>query len=527
MPHSDLSPTTPAPTHLDGILPVLAAFAIILGLAGCASLPEVIDKTPSYAIKGTDNTTLGQLFADKVPANPELSGLYLLDSGLEAIGARIYLADTAELSIDAQYYFIVADITGHVFVQSLLAAADRGVRVRLLIDDIQAVNHDPGLAALDSHPNFEVRVFNPFANRGFKWLDFIVDFGRVNRRMHNKSFTVDNQVTIVGGRNIGDEYFEARPDLDFGDLDLLAYGPVVREVSTAFDAYWNSSPAVPISVMVKKEKRTLTLDEVRTELNAHRDEVGNTPYRDAVTNTRLASSPGVLQLTWCEADTVYDLPEKVSTAREDRSTHIGPLLAPLAITSRRELIVISPYFVPTDGGVDLLRGVRSNGAAVIILTNSLAATDVSAVHAGYAPYRKPLLEGGVTLYEARPNAKRKQKSGREWIGASRSSLHAKAFVFDRRWAFVGSYNVDPRSASINTEMGLLIDCPVMAEEMAESLLHSIGEIAYRVELDDAGRLVWYAGDGPGKQVFTNEPEASFWRRFSVGLIGVLPIEGQL
>jgi len=523
--HSGPSPIS-APALQNRAHRVFAAIATILALAGCASLPEEIDKTPSYAIEGTRETELGQLFAGQAAANPGLSGLYLLNSGLEAIGARIYLADTADRSIDAQYYFIVGDTTGHVFIQALLAAADRGVRVRLLLDDIQAVNHDPGLAALDSHPNFEVRVFNPFANRGFKWLDFMVDFGRVNRRMHNKSFTVDNQVTIVGGRNIGDEYFEARPDLDFGDLDLLAYGPVVREVSTAFDTYWNSNPAVPISALVKEHKRTLTLDEIRVQLNAYRDAAIKTSYRDAVASTRLATVPGVPQLTWCHADTVYDLPEKVSTAREDRSTHIGPLLTPLAITSRRELIVVSPYFVPTDRGVDMLRGVRSNGVEVIVLTNSLAATDVAAVHAGYAPYRKPLLEGGITLYEVRPDAQRKQKEGRKWIGASRSSLHAKAFIFDRRWAFVGSFNFDPRSATLNTEMGLLVDCPVLAEEMAEDLLSVIDQMAYRVELDAAGDLVWFAGDPPD-QIFTSEPGAGFWRRFSTGLIGLLPIEGQL
>ena len=507
-------------------LPLLF-IALTLLTAGCATRPEVIDKTPSSALQGTEETQLGQLFADQAAEHPGLAGLYLLGTGLEAIGARLFLADQAEVSIDAQYYFVADDTTGQLFIERLLKAADRGVRVRLLLDDIATAGHDSGLAALDSHPNLEVRVFNPFGHRGARLLDFLFDFRRVNRRMHNKSFTVDNQVTVVGGRNIGDEYFQAREDLDFGDIDLLAFGPVVNEVSAAFDAYWNSAPATPIAALVDGSRGSSDLDDLRLALQQNLVATENSPYKEAVTSTRLARTPGRPELLWCPTEAVYDLPEKVNRDRKDRSAHLGPLLAPYLINARREVLIISPYFVPGQRGVELLRGVRSNGAEVVVITNSLAATDVGAVHAGYAPYRKPLLEGGIELHEVHPDPDQAIRAKRGGQSTSRASLHAKALVVDRRWIYVGSFNFDPRSLELNTEMGLLTDCPALAADRAETFIRDLERLAYRLTLDADGELAWHAVEARGVMTYTSEPEVGFWRKLGVSLLGLLPLEDQL
>jgi putative cardiolipin synthase len=510
-------------------LPFLSGFALLAVLlgSGCATPRVAVDKPVSHALQGTEGTQLGRLYADQAASHDGLSGLYLITSGLEAIGTRLHLADRAEASIDAQYYFVQDDTTGRLFIERLLRAADRGVRVRLLLDDIVAVAHDPGLAALNSHPNIEVRVFNPFARREARLLDFLFDFARVNRRMHNKSFTVDNQVSIVGGRNIGDEYFEAREDLDFGDLDLLAFGPVVNEVSAAFDAYWNSTPATPIEALVSESRRTVTLDTLRTTLQQNLETAKISPYRDAVASTQLLRATERPRLLWCRTEAVYDLPEKVTRDRKDRAQHLGPLLAPYLINARSELVLISPYFVPGRRGVELLRGVRSNGAEVIVVTNSLASTDVSAVHAGYAPYRKPLLEGGIALHEVRPDPDEQIMSKRGRRGSTRSSLHAKAILFDRRWIYVGSFNLDPRSLELNTEMGLLSDCPELARSRAQEFIRDLDRLTYRVALDADGNLAWHAVDGQDETVHTSEPEVGFWRQLGVRLMGLLPIEDQL
>jgi len=509
-------------TRLAGLLVILVLFT-----AGCATRPQAVDKPLTHALDDTGNTHLGRLYADEVATHRGASGLYLIASGLEAIGARLHLADRAEASIDAQYYFVVDDTTGRLFIERLLKAADRGVRVRLLLDDIAAVNHDPGLSALDSHPHIEVRVFNPFAYRNFTALDFLFDFRRVNRRMHNKSFTVDNQVTIVGGRNIGDEYFQAREDLDFGDLDLLAFGPVVNEVSAAFDAYWNSAPATPISALVDESRRTIELGDLRITMQQNLDAALQTPYKDAVESTQLARKAGRPELFWCRSEAVYDLPGKVSSDRSDSTHRLGPLLAPYLINAQQQVLVISPYFVPGERGVELLRGVHSNGTEVIVVTNSLASTDVSAVHAGYAPYRKPLLEGGIELHEVRPDPDDQIRKKRGKRSSSRSSLHAKAFVFDRRWLYVGSFNFDPRSLELNTEMGLLCDCPELAGALADELIEDLGRATYRVTLDSDGELAWHTMDAGGETIHRSEPGVGFWRRFGVLLMGLLPIEGQL
>ena len=474
--------------------------ALSLCLTGCASLPVNSGRTASTALPPIDSTHLGQMLAGGIAKHPGESGVCPLASGADALAARIALADIAERSLDVQYYIWHGDETGLQLAQHILAAADRGVRVRVLLDDFGSTAKDESLLALDGHPNVEVRVYNPIALRGMRVLGSLMDFSRTTRRMHNKSFTADNQATIVGGRNIGNEYFGADEALDFADLDVLAVGPVVREVSTAFDMFWNSSAAYPITTVNRQVAPPGVLDKLR----------GHPSQQEARIAQRIRD--GELAFDWCKAWVVCDSPEK-TTKLPAREQQLVGQLRPTLTATKKELVIISPYAVPGKKGMEFFRDMRRRGVRVILVTNSLASTDGVPVHAGYSRYRKELLRMGVELYELKP-------TGNE-------SLHAKSFAFDRQDLFIGSFNLDPRSANLNTEMGIVFESPARAGPMVEKLEAKLAEKAWRVELvpgpDHSSRLVWVSKDG--RQMV--EPGASFSRRLTVALIGWLPVEGQL
>jgi putative cardiolipin synthase len=508
----------------------IGALCLILVLVGCASLPTDYPRVPSRAFTDTGETRLGRELEPVINGHPGESGVHPLISGTDALAARLLLIDAAERSIDVQYYFIRDDTTGSIFAERLLHAADRGVRVRVLIDDLSA-GDDDALIAFDTIPNLEIRVFNPLAERKLRGLDFLTDFPRVNRRMHNKSFIADNQVAIVGGRNIGDEYFEAGPDLDFNDLDLLAVGPVVREVSAAFDAYWNSEQAVPIAALAD-DGDSADLADLRRELMVLAEEALSSPYAAALSNTAFIENleEGTLPLYWGEAQVLYDLPEKVTASTNDLGAHLELQLRPILDTARSEIFFISPYFVPGEWGLEYFRILREKQLRIVVITNSLATTDVSVVHAGYAPYRRALLEEGVELYELKPNALNRWRGQSKETETAPVSLHTKAFVVDRGLLFVGSLNLDPRSFQHNTEMGILFEHEELATLFAEGILAELPSDTYRLELVDGGaqpRLEWVEWK-PGREVrHRQDPETGFWLRFSIDLLALLPIEGQL
>jgi putative cardiolipin synthase len=500
---------------------VTASFAV-----GCASVDWDAPKAHTTALVRPPSKALASAFE----AHPDESGFLLLADGIEALGARLLLANHARTSLDAQYYFILDDVTGHAFFRELLNAADRGVRVRLLLDDIATSGYDPGLAALDSHQHFEVRIFNPFTRSKGRLLSGASEFRRVNRRMHNKSLTADGTATVIGGRNIGAEYFAANEDVNFGDLDVLGFGPVAREAGSAFDDYWNSEAAVPISVLAAApEDPTAALSAVREALDESFATLDDGLYRAALKTTILEQvelAPNMLE--WASARLVYDAPEKSRAGTRPDAAVADQLRAPLREAIERaqsELLVISPYFVPLKSGVEALCALTKRGVRTLVITNSLAATDVSAVHAGYAPYRKALLECGVELYEARGDV-RIQGTGRGGVGMSASSLHAKGFLIDRNRLFVGSFNWDPRSVGINTEMGVLIDSPALANQVAGRIDDTMQQNAYRVELRD-GKICWIAHEDGQELVLSKEPDTSFWKRFVTGFLKLLPIRGQL
>jgi putative cardiolipin synthase len=481
-------------------------------LAGCASLPAGVERMPSGAFADTDGTRLGRAVAPAAAANAGKSGIHPIANSRDAFAARVLLARAAERSLDVQYYIWRDDTTGTLLFQELWEAAERGVRVRLLLDDNSTRGLDEHLSALDAHPRIEVRLFNPYASRGGRLGELLTDFARLNRRMHNKSFTADNQATIVGGRNIGDEYFGAESPVAFSDLDVLAVGAVVKAVSSSFDAYWASESAYPASSLI----RAAPAFEARGTLQQQPEAA---KYLEAVRATPLVREllAGSLPLEWASARIVSDDPSKVLHPPERADLHMLPRLVAALGDPAREIDLISPYFVPAKEGSAALRALAERGVTVRILTNSLAATDVAAVHAGYAKYREELLHSGVRLYELKPTVEQSARGVPG--GSSDASLHAKTFAVDRSRIFVGSFNLDPRSARLNTEMGVVVESAALARQLSAALDAGLPPNAYEVRLAE-GRLEWLDGD----RRYTSDPGTGFLQRAWIGLLSILPIE---
>lgn len=499
---------------------------IAFSLAACGGLPKGGERTPSTAMTGNSGTRLAAAVRPRVAAHPGQSGLHELPLGEEALAARMALADAAQRSLDVQYFIWNKDMAGKVLLEHLFRAADRGVRVRLLLDDLGTMPGDAELLAIDSHPNIEVRMFNPVALRSPRLLGMVADFGRINKRMHNKSFTADGQISIVGGRNIGDEYFAADAVMNFADLDVAVIGPVVKEVSAAFDLYWNNQSAIPITALARQNTTPEQFAAKRAALVAHTETAKASAYAQSLRDSEFARQLRNRSVTyqWGKATIVNDHPDKVATSAKKTETHLAPQLRAVVDKTKRELFLITPYFVPGKEGVALLAGVRQRGARVVVITNSLASTDGVPVHSKYQLYRKPLIEAGVELYEIKPTVGAQlERRFREPAGSSTGGLHAKTFSFDRRIGFIGSYNLDPRSNKLNTEMGVLFDCPPLAKRLPEQTERNLSQKAYRVELD-RGRLVWVTGEGDKKVRHTSEPDATFMKRLKARVISWLPIE---
>ena len=399
------------------------------------------------------------------------------------------------------------------------------MRVRLLLDDNGTSGLDAELAALASHPLIEVRLFNPFVIRNPKWLGYLTDFSRANRRMHNKSFTADNQATIVGGRNVGDEYFGATAGVLFADLDVLAIGPVVPEVSSDFDRYWASASAYPVEQLLPAASDTDLRELKRRALNLENDQAA-TDYVRAISESDFVRQllSGTLEFDWARTRMVSDNPAKGlgESEKEDLLAHkLGQILG----EPESRVALISPYFVPTRAGVDAFAALASKGIEVSILTNSLDATDVAAVHAGYAKRRKSLLQAGIHLYEMRrlsPNDDRNQSAGP--FGSSGSSLHAKTFAVDGERMFVGSFNFDPRSINLNTELGFVIESPALSEKIHQAFEETIPLRAYEVRLTENGELYWIEHVDGDVIRHGQEPNTGFLQRTGIFLLSILPIE---
>ncbi len=508
------------------------AAALAIALSGCASLPVVTDKSVSQVLADTQATRLGRTAEQLVRDHPGQSGFLAMGDGRQAFATRMRLADLAERSIDLQTYIFHADDTGMLMFDRLKRAADRGVRVRLLLDDNNTAGLDPIIAMLDAHPHIEVRLFNPFANRRFRMAGYATDFSRLNRRMHNKSFTVDNQATVVGGRNIGDEYFQAGQGTTFADLDVLAIGGIVGEVSSLFDRYWRSASAYPAASMVGD---TAPIDAKAFDAGVRliQEAPQAAAYIQALLNAPQVQDlmAGRAQVEWATVRLIYDDPEKVLNPTDRLDLQMTPQLEATLGKPATALDLVSPYFVPGEAFALALQQMAQRGVRVRILTNSLAATDVTAVHAGYAKWRKELLRAGVVLLELKPSAVPLSKKSGETDkpkggpgGSSKASLHAKTFGVDGQRIFVGSFNLDPRSARLNTEMGVVIDSPRFATDLAVALDRAPQAAAYVVRLTAEGELEWIDGDGT---VYTTEPQTGAMRRATVQVLSWLPIEWML
>ena len=513
---------------MTGLMRQACLLAVFAALYGCASVDFDYPKLESAALTDTADSSLGKDFAGLAELHPGESGFFPMSDGIDALASRLLLAERAERSIDAQYYLIKNDIVSHVFISVLLRAADRGVRVRLLVDDMFTAGADAGIAGLDSHPNFEIRIFNPFARRSARAMDAVTSFSRINRRMHNKSFTVDNQITIIGGRNIADEYFGAREDAKFGDLDVMGIGPVVQEVSEMFDTYWNHARAAPPEAFAKMpDDPAAELERVRAEIETARQTIINTKYVAAVQDQFLVYEESDTSIfTWAPYTLAVDSPDKNFKKKAKEAASITTPLRESILSATSEVVILSPYFVPRKKGIETLIELQSSGVAITIITNSLAANNQSSVHAGYAPSRKPLLKAGVKIYEVRPDA---DIAGSELMAASgaKATLHTKAFVVDRRETFIGSFNFDPRSANINTELGVIIRSPEMSANFAELLEAALPRQAYEVFLNDKGKLRWRDARSDEEVIYEKEPQTTWWQRFTAGFMRILPIRGQL
>ena len=506
---------------------IFAALALVFLVQACATVNWDYPRTPSNAFAHPETTSVGALFQEAADKHPTLSGFSLVQHGENAFLARLAMADLAEKTLDAQYYIWDSDTTGRILASRLMRAADRGVRVRILIDDhYQTGDKDFLVAALDGHPNIEIRLFNPIRNRFWRTLSFLADFRRVNHRMHNKLFVVDNAVGMVGGRNIGDVYFGVRADHNYRDLDVLTSGPIVREISASFDMFWNSDWAIPVGATVK-ELPTATEEKALLQRLEENVSAKGYPYPiyqslDEL-RTRLINIRD--NFIWANGKVLVEDPSRVNTGAEIGVIHNA--LTQRVSEVEHELLIESPYFVLPDRVIERVRQLIARGIKVRALTNSAASNDVIAAHAGYATTREKLLKAGAELYELRPDTNME----RRWSvlsDQSRAALHNKFIVFDRKSVFIGSFNLDPRSSTLNTEVGVMIDSPEIADQAAKIMDEGVApSSAYQVKLDNDERLMWTTVNQEKKVDYDSDPETNVWQRMLFYFVGILPIEDQL
>ena len=510
----------------------IRAAAVVIGLllggvlivARWNRLPPLEPRTVSTSLPGTSATVLGKGVTPLAAAHPGHSGILPLRDPADAFAARYLLAQAAQRTLDVQYYIWRNDLSGTLLMNALVGAAGRGVRVRLLLDDNNTGGLDEVLAAVDAHPQIEVRLFNPFAIRKPRFLGYLTDFSRLNRRMHNKSFTADNEVTVIGGRNVGDEYFGATDGVLFADLDVIAVGPVVTDVSNDFDRYWSSESAYPAARLLPHVDRSKIGDVAAAAARVER-EPGAVAYLTALRQSSFVRdlSAGTLPLQWAGVKMISDPPAKVvNRARpEELLFHrFGEIFGEPA----NEIDLVSPYFVPGRRGVELFTGWTKRGVKVRVLTNSLEATDVAVVHAGYAKRRKDLLKSGVILFELRRQPGTRPAEGASPYGSSGASLHAKTFAVDGKRIFIGSFNFDPRSAELNSEMGFVIDSVPLASGLAAVFETDIPGGSYEVRLTNAKELRWIERRPSGVVEHATEPGTRPLQRLLVSLMSALPIE---
>jgi cardiolipin synthase C len=530
------------PKRLAVILPI--AWVALLGVAGCTSLPPTASQ-PKLITRALDPATesfLGKVFQPTTKTHGSDSGFQLVSAGIEGLTARVEMIDAAQRSLDLQYYIFRADESGNLVAQALLRAADRGVRIRLLVDDAETVVGDEKILSLSAHAGFEVRIYNPLRYRGHNKIrrgaEFLFNKARVDYRMHNKLMVADNVVAIIGGRNIGNQYFQIDPGSQFGDDDVVVAGPIVPQLSAVFDEFWNSPMAVPAQVIDKLDasdqalsRYLAVLAEYRERLNTappdNAQGVPKQPFREIVS--------GHAPLHWAPVKLVYDSPDKKDVSKGGaRGRLIYQAVAEQAGAVTTELLMVTPYFVPSSDELAQLAGARGRHARVCILTNSLETAPSSEAQSGYMHYRVQLLREGVELHEVRAmlGSARGSGQGNAISRHGHYALHAKLFVFDRKTAFVGSMNFDQRSKRLNTEIGLLIASPELSGDIA-TRFNALTQLenSYAVTLSDGANgkqhLIWTTQEAGTVVHRDTEPARNAWQRIRVRLLSALPMDREL
>jgi putative cardiolipin synthase len=503
---------------------------LLLFISGCASLPDDLQQVPSEGWAYPEETTLGAFIAETAPEDKSLSGVELLADPSEAFSTRFAIATFAEKTLDMQYYLWKGDLAGQLLMWRALEAADRGVRVRFLIDDIYHSGRDNVYAMLDSHPSFELRVFNPMANRGIaRNLNFLANKKKLNHRMHNKIFLADNAVAVLGGRNIGNDYFGIDTQANFFDLDVLTVGQGAREASAAFDEYWNSRHAVPISVLHDKNYTEDDLKAARQRLQESLLQLNALPFVLAMEKDETLEKLELWrdQLSWTEAHVVVDPLERFEG--QGRSAIVEFAEEQIANIDN-EFVVESAYLIPSKNGIANLKEYVDRGVRVRLLTNSLMSNNHITAHSGYMKYRKAMLEAGAELHELRADAAlREHFKANENDEEVPAGIHTKAFVIDGEQALIGSFNFDPRSRDLNSEIGLVITNAEFAREVLRHMDEDFHpENSYRLFLNEKGKLRWEQQNPDGSiTIHKHDPGASIWKRMGARMLSWLPIEQEL
>ena len=530
--HTKISTTT----YNKSMLAIYCSIAITV--TGCSTLPKhKIESIPETTLQvDTAQTTLAQIIQPLQEQHPDLTGYLVLFEPLEALATRLSLIDKAEKRLDLQYYIWDNDKVGSLALHALIRAADRGVKIRLLIDDNNAKSTEGIFLALAQHPNIEVKLFNPYRFRKYRALDMILDLKRINRRMHNKSFIADHQVALIGGRNMTNQYYNVSDNYQFSDVDVMLVGTAVKDISHSFDEYWNHEYAYKVQEVVKQSAHHLSYESLKRQLDEHYKRVTVQNYLDLTSNSQAIDSlmSRDIQLDWVKAEVVKDSPDKIKS-KAKKKEHLNFQLIQHLEQPEKNVDLISAYFVPEKKGAKMLTDLAKDGVKVRVLTNSFKANDVAVVHAFYGKYRQNLLEHGVQLYEFLPalnkndldkNTEDLAKKAKVSIkGLSRSSLHAKLMALDEKQVFIGSFNFDPRSAYLNTEIGVLLNSPPLAQAVHTTMDENLSKYAYKLVLDANKKITWQRQTPQGPVIYTKEPRMKWWQRAGIKMLSWLPIEG--
>ena len=517
---------------------VLLSCSLILGIPACSTLPKQMPQPMEYAFSTpTEETALAKIVLPQRNANPGLTGYHVLYDPLEALAARLELINKAEKSLDLQYYIWDNDKIGAMALHAIIQAADRGVKVRLLIDDNNSKHMEGIYLALNQHSNIEVKLYNPYRFRHYRAMDMVLDLKRINRRMRNKSFIADNQIALIGGRNMSNQYYNVSDNYQFSDVDVMLVGAASDEIIHSFDEYWNDDYAFPVKQLVNPRHYTLRFDGLKQQLEQYNQEVTVQNYLDLANRSHAFENwlNHRIQFDWVKAEIVKDSPSKIK-AKAKKEEHLNFQLIKHLNTPEQSVDIVSAYFVPEKEGTKKLAQLAENGVKVRVLTNSFKANDVPVVHAFYGKYRQDLLENDVQLYEFlfNPNVENlnintdelAKKAKVSMKGLSRSSLHAKLMALDEKQVFIGSFNFDPRSAYLNTEIGVLLNSPSLARAVHHTMDENLSNYAYKLVLDANQRMNWKIKlDNGQTRTYHKEPKMKWWQRTGMKMIAWLPIEG--